>query len=136
MKSDYRFRDLDAQPVTPTHADACMEFAVNGTCRHTDPSNHSRVSDVVPSPENVSQVTSNANCEHLNKTVATVRGVPYHDCPDCGSVLDWIPQPSEVERLRAINAQLVAALYEVAHNTEDNWARGIANAALRGVKEQ
>ncbi len=38
MKSDYRFRDLDA----------------------VDPSNHSRVSDVVPSPENVSQVTPSA----------------------------------------------------------------------------
>jgi hypothetical protein len=50
MKSDYRFRDLDA----------------------VDLSNHSRVSDVVPSPENVSQ--------------------------------------SEIEQLRAINAQLVAAL--------------------------
>jgi hypothetical protein len=60
MKSDYRFRDLDAVNL----------------------SNHSRVSDVVPSPENVSQ--------------------------------------SEIERLRAINAQLVAALREIAASTNDN----------------
>lgn len=77
--------------------------------------------DAAPNLENVSQVTPDANCEHLNKTVATVRGVPYHDCPDCGSVLDWIPQPSEVERLRAINAQLIAALDQIRYIARNHW---------------
>jgi hypothetical protein len=48
-----------------------------------DVSNHSRVSDVVPSPENVSQ--------------------------------------GEIERLRAINAQLIAALDQIRYIARNHW---------------